>query len=151
MIYGFARQSGGNVRIHSQLGEGTTVCLYLPAHAGETQADESGPNLAEAPRAEVGETVLVVDDELSVRMLVTDVLEELGYTAIEAADGAGLKLLQSDARIDLLVSDVGFPGGINGRQIADAARGWLMSMRSRSRMPLTIKGAISDGVTHARN
>ena len=56
-------------------------------------------------------------------MLVTDVLEELGYTAIEAADGAaGLSVLQSDVRIDLLVSDVGLPGGMNGRQMADAAR-----------------------------
>jgi DNA-binding response OmpR family regulator len=67
--------------------------------------------------------VLIVDDEPSVRMLVTDVLEELGYTAIEAADGAaGLSVLQSDVRIDLLVSDVGLPGGMNGRQMADAAR-----------------------------
>ncbi|GAN15714.1 hypothetical protein SP6_63_00290 [Sphingomonas paucimobilis NBRC 13935] len=67
--------------------------------------------------------MLIVDDEPSVRMLVTDVLEELGYTAIEAADGAaGLSVLQSDVRIDLLVSDVGLPGGMNGRQMADAAR-----------------------------
>ncbi|BCI72792.1 hypothetical protein SPKIRA_36220 [Sphingomonas paucimobilis] len=75
------------------------------------------------PPARSGETVLIVDDEPSVRMLVTDVLEELGYTAIEAADGAaGLSVLQSDVRIDLLVSDVGLPGGMNGRQMADAAR-----------------------------
>ncbi len=81
------------------------------------------PELADAPRAEQGETVLVVDDEPTVRMLVTEVLEDLGYTAIEAADGAaGLKVLQSDVRIDLLVTDVGLPGGMNGRQVADAAR-----------------------------
>jgi CheY-like chemotaxis protein len=67
--------------------------------------------------------VLVVDDEPSVRMLVTEVLEELGYAAIEAADGvSGLKVLQSDVRIDLLITDVGLPGGVNGRQMADAAR-----------------------------
>ena len=67
--------------------------------------------------------MLVVDDEPTVRMLVTEVLEDLGYTAIEAADGAaGLKVLQSDVRIDLLVTDVGLPGGMNGRQVADAAR-----------------------------
>ncbi len=67
--------------------------------------------------------MLVVDDEPTVRMLVTEVLEDLGYTAIEAADGAaGLQVLQSDARIDLLVTDVGLPGGMNGRQVADAAR-----------------------------
>ncbi len=72
---------------------------------------------------EQGETVLVVDDEPTVRMLVTDILEDLGYTAIEAGDSAaGLKVLQSDVRIDLLVTDVGLPGGMNGRQMADAAR-----------------------------
>ena len=69
------------------------------------------------------ETVLIVDDEPTVRMLITEIIEELGYVAIEAADSvAGLKLLQSDARIDLLVTDVGLPGGMNGRQMADAAR-----------------------------
>ncbi len=67
--------------------------------------------------------MLIVDDEPSVRMLVTEVLEDLGYTAIEAADSvAGLKVLQSDVRIDLLVTDVGLPGGMNGRQMADAGR-----------------------------
>ena len=70
-----------------------------------------------------GETVLVVDDEPAVRMLVADVLSDLGYVSVEAADGAaGLKILQSDIRIDLLVTDVGLPGGMNGRQVADAAR-----------------------------
>jgi len=123
MIYGFGRQSNGNVRIHSAVGDGTSVCLLLPRHVGEAEAEEEMPNLAEAPRAEHGETVLVVDDEPSVRMLVVDVLEELGYTAIEANDGAaGLEILQSDACIDLLISDVGLPGGMNGRQMADAAR-----------------------------
>ena len=90
---------------------------------GRAEAEDDVADLADAPRARSGETVLIVDDEPSVRMLVTDVLEELGYTAIEAADGAaGLSVLQSDVRIDLLVSDVGLPGGMNGRQMADAAR-----------------------------
>ncbi len=111
------------VRIHSHPGEGTTVCIYLPAHIGRAEAEDDVADLADAPRARSGETVLIVNDEPSVRMLVTDVLEELGYTAIEAADGAaGLSVLRSDARIDLLVSDVGLPGGMNGRQMADAAR-----------------------------
>ena len=67
--------------------------------------------------------MLIVDDEPTVRMLVTEVLEDLGYTAIEAADGAaGLKVLESDVRLDLLVTDVGLPGGMNGRQMADAGR-----------------------------
>ncbi|MGI4797737.1 MAG: PAS domain S-box protein, partial [Janthinobacterium lividum] len=123
MIYGFARQSSGQVRIYSEVGQGTMVCIYLPRHLGEADMAEGAPELADAPRAEVGETVLVVDDEPTVRMLVTEVLEDLGYRAIEAADGAaGLQVLQSDVRIDLLVTDVGLPGGMNGRQVADAAR-----------------------------
>lgn len=123
MIYGFARQSGGQVRIYSEVGQGTTMCIYLPRHYGDAEGAESLPDLASAPRAEQGETVLIVDDEPSIRMLVTEVLEDLGYTAIEAADAAsGLKVLQSDVRIDLLVTDVGLPGGMNGRQMADAGR-----------------------------
>jgi CheY-like chemotaxis protein len=124
MIYGFARQSGGQVRIYTEVGQGTTMCLYLPRHYGDEAGDEAIPDLRDAPpRAEVGETVLIVDDEPTVRMLVTEVLEDLGYTAIEAADGpAGLKVLQSDVRLDLLITDVGLPGGMNGRQMADAAR-----------------------------
>jgi len=123
MVYGFVRQSGGQARIYSEPGQGTMVCLYLPRHHGEAEDAEAPGELNEAPRAEQGETVLVVDDEPTVRMLVTEVLGDLGYTAIEAADGpAGLKVLQSNARIDLLVTDVGLPGGLNGRQMADAGR-----------------------------
>jgi len=123
MIYGFAQQSGGQVRIYSEVGQGTMVCIYLPRHRGAADSDAAAPESGLAPVAGAGETVLVVDDEPAVRMLVTDVLHDLGYTAIEAADGAaGLKILQSQARIDLLVSDVGLPGMMNGRQMADAAR-----------------------------
>ena len=123
MIYGFSRQSGGQVRIYSEVGQGTRVCLYLPRHAGEAELDPLADGSAELPRARQGETVLVVDDETSVRMLVRDVLGDLGYGALEAADGAaGLEILRTDARIDLLVTDVGLPGGMNGRQVADAAR-----------------------------
>ncbi|MGH1571244.1 ATP-binding protein [Methylobacterium sp. P31] len=123
MIYGFAKQSGGQVRIYSEVGHGTTVCLYLPRHTGDAECDEVLPETGLLPFAEAGETVLIVDDEPTVRMLVTDVLGDLGYTAVEAADGAGgLKVLQSDTRIDLLITDVGLPGGLNGRQMADAAR-----------------------------
>jgi signal transduction histidine kinase/CheY-like chemotaxis protein len=123
MIYGFAKQSGGQVRISSAVGAGTAVCIHLPRHRGE--ADGDGPGLERRPLAlaEAGETVLIVDDEPTVRMLITDVLSDLGYTAVEAADGAGgLRVLQSGARVDLLVTDVGLPGGMNGRQMADAAR-----------------------------
>nr|WP_238940439.1 PAS domain-containing sensor histidine kinase [Pseudoroseomonas ludipueritiae] len=123
MIYGFAKQSGGQARIRSEVGRGTTVSLFLPRHLGE--ADEANPpsQLPSLPRAEAEQTVMVVDDEPTVRMLVAEVLEELGYAAIEAADGtSGLKVLQSDVQIDLLITDVGLPGNVNGRQMADAAR-----------------------------
>jgi PAS domain S-box-containing protein len=123
MIYGFVQQSGGQVRIYSELGKGTTVCLYLPRHYGKADEDYGPVTTASLPRSEQGETVLIVDDEPTVRMLVTDILADLGYTAIEAGDSAaGLKVLQSDVRIDLLITDVGLPGGMNGRQMADAAR-----------------------------
>ena len=122
MIHGFARQSGGQVRVYSEVGQGTTMRIYLPRHWGEDEtATAEGP--VEAPRAAVGETVLVIDDEATVRTLIAEVLGELGYAAIEAHDGpSGLAVLRSNARIDLLITDVGLPGGMNGRQVADAAR-----------------------------
>ena len=123
MVYGFVRQSGGQVRIYSEVGCGTTMCLYLPRHHGGLPEAVASTAPAASAREQTGKTILIVDDEPSVRMLVTDVLQELGYASIEAADGpAGLKTLQSDAIVDLLVTDVGLPGGLNGRQLADAAR-----------------------------
>ena len=123
MVYGFVRQSGGQVRIYSEVGHGTTMCLYLPRHYGNAAENVVTDAPATSTSARSGKTVLVVDDEPSVRMLVTEVLEELGYISVEASDGpAGLRMLQSDMRIDLLITDVGLPGGINGRQLADAAR-----------------------------
>ncbi len=122
MIHGFARQSGGQVRIYSEVGQGTTMRVYLPRHRGEGEVQD-GSAEAEAPRAAAGETVLVIDDEPTVRTLVAEVLGELGYAALEAKDGpSGLALLRSNARVDLLITDVGLPGGMNGRQVADAAR-----------------------------
>ncbi|OYZ95498.1 MAG: hypothetical protein B7Y08_09045 [Rhodospirillales bacterium 24-66-33] len=121
MIYGFARQSDGYAQIESEPGRGTTVHLCLPRFHGdaddETAADAAGP-----ASAETGETVLVVEDEPVVRGLVVEVLADLGYRAIEAVDGPqGLEIVQSAQRIDLLITDVGLPG-LNGRQVADAAR-----------------------------
>jgi PAS domain S-box-containing protein len=124
MVYGFVKQSDGHVRIYSETGGGTTFKIYLPRFRGRADDAESGMagNASDEFRAEAGETVLVVDDEPTVRMLVMETLEELGYQAIEANDGpAGLAVLQTEARIDLLVTDVGLPG-LNGRQLADAAR-----------------------------
>ena len=122
MIYGFARQSGGQVRIYSELGRGTTMCLYLPRDQAPAERRSEAVERAVAPQGD-GEVVLVIDDEPTVRMLIGEVLDEAGYTCLEASDGpSGLKILESAARIDLLITDVGLPGGMNGRQIADAAR-----------------------------
>jgi PAS domain S-box-containing protein len=122
MIHGFVRQSGGQVRVYSEPGHGTTMCLYLPRYSGEI-ADDAETAEARIPETGAGEAVLVIDDEPTVRMLIVEVLEEAGFVAIEAEDGpAGLKILQSDLRVDLLITDVGLPGGMNGRQVADAAR-----------------------------
>jgi PAS domain S-box-containing protein len=123
MIYGFVRQSGGQVRVYSELGQGTTMCLYLPRTHNEAVTEESGVRTVTGTASDAGETVLVVDDEPAVRVLIADVLADLGYRAIEARDGrAGLAILESDARVDLLITDVGLPHGMNGRQLADAAR-----------------------------
>jgi len=123
MIYGFVRQSGGSVQIHSQPGVGTTMTLYLPRSQVEATAPHDTPAPLPPSAAGQGETVLVIDDEPAVRMLIIEVLEDLGYTALQEADGAsGLQVLQSNQQIDLLVTDVGLPGGINGRQVADAGR-----------------------------
>jgi PAS domain S-box-containing protein len=128
MVYGFVRQSSGQARIHSVFGKGTNISLYLPRHI-DPEDDKEAAEPAEPPgelvqegRVQQRETVLVVDDEPAVLMLVSEVMEDMGYTTIEATDGpSGLKILQSDARIDLLITDVGLPG-LNGRQMADAAR-----------------------------
>jgi nitrogen-specific signal transduction histidine kinase/CheY-like chemotaxis protein len=121
MIHGFVRQSGGQVRVYSEVDAGTTMCLYLPRFFGELDADMASESSV-ANDAGHGETVLIID-EPTVRMLMREVLAEAGYVTLEAADGpSGLKVLRSSARIDLLVTDVGLPGGMNGRQIADAAR-----------------------------
>ncbi|HLY57811.1 MAG TPA: response regulator, partial [Stellaceae bacterium] len=123
MIYGFAKQSNGQVRICSEVGKGTTVKLYLPRHAGEVPEDVDDDGRPALPNDGAGETVLVVDDEPTVRMLIHDVLEELGYRTIEAADAASaLKVLESDIGIDLLITDIGLPGGMNGIQMAEAVR-----------------------------
>jgi PAS domain S-box-containing protein len=122
IVYGFVRQSAGQVRINSEPGRGTTICLHLPRHLGsETETAVDAP--AAASERGHGETLLVVDDEAIIRMLIVDVLQEAGYTTLEAKDGPGaLDVLQSGAPIDMLITDVGLPGGMNGRQIADAGR-----------------------------
>jgi CheY-like chemotaxis protein len=121
MIYGFVRQSGGQVRVYSEVGKGTTMSLYFPRLVGELSDEERSEDLS-IDRG-TGETVLVIDDEPAIRMVIAEVLTEVGYRVIEAGDGpAGLRIIQAGGRIDLLITDVGLPNGLNGRQVADAAR-----------------------------
>jgi CheY-like chemotaxis protein len=146
MVYGFARQSNGQVRLYSEVGAGTTVRIYVPRYLGELKAEKAEPVPDCPAKPGVGETVLIVDDEAGVRMLVSEVLEDLGYSAIEAGDGlAGLKLLRSDMRIDLLITDVGLPGGINGRQMVDAARETRRGLRVLFITGYAENAAISNG------
>ncbi|WP_018262577.1 hybrid sensor histidine kinase/response regulator [Methylobacterium sp. WSM2598] len=121
MVYGFARQSEGCVAMRSEVGRGTEIRLYLPRYQGPDLA-EAGERAAGAIRRGRGETVLIVDDETAVRGLIVEVLEDLGYRALEAADGpGGLAILTSETPIDLLVTDIGLPG-LDGRRLADLAR-----------------------------
>ncbi|MDB5911779.1 MAG: hybrid sensor histidine kinase/response regulator [Ramlibacter sp.] len=121
MIYGFAKQSCGHVKLYSEPGRGTTVKLFLPRHHGDAPAAEPLPQLREEHESMRGEVVLVVEDDAVVRSLVIDVLFSLGYRTLEAADGAAaMRILQTPQRIDLLVTDIGLPV-MNGRQLHEAA------------------------------
>ena len=126
MVYGFAQQSGGHARIASRPGQGTTVQICLPCHlAGKAALHDPAAapgNGSGVPQVRSGRSILVVEDEPVVRELIVEFLTELGYAVREAAEShPALEILRSDARIDLLISDVGLPG-MNGRQLAGAAR-----------------------------
>jgi signal transduction histidine kinase/ActR/RegA family two-component response regulator len=123
MIYGFVQQSGGHVLLSSELGQGTMVSIYLPRYLGVAGGLEEVGAEHMPPRAEQGAVVLLVEDELAVRVVVAEVLRDLGYTVLEADNSqSGLRIIETRAHIDLLLTDVGLPGGMNGRQLADAAR-----------------------------
>jgi PAS domain S-box-containing protein len=122
MIYGFVRQSGGSVGIESEVGKGTTVEICLPRYSGELDSDSPEEKQLVDQRTGNNEVVLIVEDQAMVRLLIVEVLNDLGYRSLETADSAAaLRILESSQRIDLLISDIGLPG-LNGRQLADAAR-----------------------------
>jgi CheY-like chemotaxis protein len=121
MVHGFLNQSGGGVRLTTRENSGTTIDLFLPA-ADSLEVAEAAPAQPVAGRTNVNKTVLVVEDEALVRMLIVDVLDELGYQVLEARDAnEAMPALSSGKPIDLLLTDVGLPG-LNGRQLAEVAR-----------------------------
>jgi PAS domain S-box-containing protein len=129
MIYGFVRQTEGHIHLRSDVGEGTTVTIYLPRHLGAVEAAAKNDLLVGLSLKSTA-IVLVIEDELPVRMVISDLLSDLGYTVLEAGDArSGLKILEAGTLVDLLVTDVGLPGGMNGRQLADAARLWRPNLK----------------------
>jgi len=147
MVYGFVQQSGGHVRLRSEAGHGTTVAIYLPRHVGATAGvvttDTTVPLLAAAAASGV---VLLVEDEPDVQMIVRDILSDLGYMVLNAESGqAGLDIVASGVRIDLLLTDVGLPGGMTGRQLADAARKWRPGLRVLFITGYAENAAVGDG------
>jgi signal transduction histidine kinase/ActR/RegA family two-component response regulator len=124
MVYGFVKQSGGHVAIYSEPGEGSTIKVYLPRYIRpETPSTTvAGPAAAAHPCGS-GETILVVEDDDEVRRASVEALREVGYNVLEAGDAMeGVRLIVDRGGIDLLFTDVGLPGGVNGPALADAAR-----------------------------
>jgi CheY-like chemotaxis protein len=122
MVYGFVRQSGGQIRIDSTPGQGTAMHLFLPRHEGEVVAPLPLPSGSPMDTDATGETIVLIDDEGTLRQMVGEALREKGYRVLEAANGVeGLSLVQGGVKADLLITDIGLPGGLDGRQVADAA------------------------------
>jgi CheY-like chemotaxis protein len=121
-VYGFVKQSDGHVKIYSEVGQGTCVKLYLPRHHGVGAFLEPSSEPRNPPRARQGETVLVVEDDPDVRTYTVEMVSDLGYQVVSAPDGrAALQALDAHPELRLLFTDVGLPGGMNGRQLGDEA------------------------------
>ena len=122
-VYGFVKQSGGHVKLYSEVGHGTTVKIYLPRliSSGLGQSDEAGDDIT--PEGSKLETILVVEDDDDVRMYSVETLRDLGYRVVEAHDGpSALRLLERQPHVELLFTDVVLPGGMTGAQVAAQAR-----------------------------
>ena len=140
-LYGFVRQSDGIVRLDSAPGQGTTIRLCLPRHQPARSRDDAPAPEAGPQKSGAGEAVLLVEDQDGVRAVTAEHLRESGYAVLDVADGAAaLRLLRRGARVDVLVTDVGLPGGLNGRQLADAAR------ERRSDLPVLFITGYADGM-----
>ncbi len=123
MVYGFVIQSGGHVRLSSEAGEGSSASVFLPRYTGGLDALPGAADIDPSSTAAIGATLLLVEDDSGVRLVLTEFLGNLGYHILQAVDApSALRILQARDRIDLLLTDIGLPGGMNGRQLADAAR-----------------------------
>ncbi|MDB5615179.1 MAG: hypothetical protein JWQ22_2832 [Devosia sp.] len=123
MVHGFAGQSGGAVRIYSEVDQGTMVCIYLPRYFGDDAQETAGDETVAVPAVVGGPVVLLVDDEPLVRMVASEHLDDLGYTVLEAGDAnEALQIFDANGSIALLVTDVGLPGVMSGRQLAEVIR-----------------------------
>jgi CheY-like chemotaxis protein len=121
-VYGFVRQTGGHIRIYSEVGEGTSVKLYLPRAPADAPERESSDRLVELSTEGGPETILVVEDHVELRAFSTGVLRELGYNVVEASSGrVALEVLQTSSDFDLLFTDVVLPDGMSGRELANEA------------------------------
>jgi signal transduction histidine kinase len=142
-VYGFVKQSGGHVKIYSEIGEGTSVKIYLPRLYSNESAAAAEPSARIAPGRD-DETILAVEDDIDVRAHTSGILRELGYRVLEAANGAAaLEIVRTHPEIDLLFTDVGLPGGMNGRQLASAARDLNRKLRV-----LFTTGYARDAIVH---
>jgi CheY-like chemotaxis protein len=146
-VYGFVKQSGGHVKIYSEVGQGTTVRIYLPRYTAEGSREEELTPEDSAPNGDSGETILVVEDDDDVRTYSVDILRELGYRVIEAHDGpSALRLLQRQHPVDLLFTDVVLPGGMTGAQVAEQA----LALRPKLKVLFTTGYARNAIIHHGR-
>ncbi|MGE0024189.1 MAG: PAS domain S-box protein, partial [Hyphomicrobium sp.] len=151
-VYGFVKQSGGQVRIYTRPGEGTTVKIYLPRSTSELPVALPVPPPDGRAHAPASETILLVEDEENVRTYSRDILSELGYAVIDAPDGhAALRLLDLHPEVHLLFTDVGLPKGMNGRQLADEARRRRPALKvlfttGYARDPIVHDGTLDPGI-----
>ncbi len=144
MIYGFVKQSGGQVRILSKIGEGTTVKIYLPRSSTDAVAIPNAEVRAIIDTTAQGETVLVLEDDADVRAVTVGFLDQLGYQVLEAGCAeTALEQIEQDQKIDMLVADIILPGDKDGRDLADKARGLLPSLKV-----LYISGFTKDAMVH---
>jgi signal transduction histidine kinase/ActR/RegA family two-component response regulator len=153
MVYGFVKQSGGHVAIYSEPGQGCTVKVYLPRFVRpEPQPDGATRTPDTTHTRGKGETILVVEDDEEVRRSSVEALREMGYEVLEAGDAMdGVRLIVDHGGIDLLFTDVGLPGGVNGRALADAARSAQPGVRvlfttGYTRNAILHKGVLDHGV-----